>query len=448
MGSGLAHQKLAHLATSLGAKRLMALSLGPTRVVISSHPDTAKEILAGSAFSDRPIKASARLLMFERAIGFAPAGTHWRHLRRIAAVHMFSPRTVNGLEGLRRRVADEMLVRVGVEMEERGVVGLRGVLQMGSLTNILESVFGGSGSCRFGELGQMVKEGYELISTFNLEDYFPLGFLDFHGVKRRCHKLAAKVNSVVGQIVKERKNMISRENHSTSENSNDFLTALLSLPEEDQLSDSDMVAILWELIFRGTDTVAILVEWIMARMVLHQDIQAKIQLEIDTCVGKNRHVRDSDIPNLPYLQAVVKEVLRLHPPGPLLSWARLAVHDVHVDNVFIPAGTTAMVNMWAIAHDPSSWKDPWAFRPDRFVEEEVTIMGSDLRLAPFGSGRRVCPGKALGLATVHAWLARLLQQYTWLPAQLVDLSECLRLSMEMKTPLACHVVRRYDIASS
>lgn len=186
----------------------------------------------------------------------------------------------------------------------------------------------------------------------------------------------------------------------------------------------------------------------MARMVLHQDIQAKIQLEIDTCVGKNRHVRDSDIPNLPYLQAVVKEVLRLHPPGPLLSWARLAVHDVHVDNVFIPAGTTAMVNMWAIAHDPSSWKDPWAFRPDRFVEEEVAIMGSDLRLAPFGSGRRVCPGKALGLATVHAWLARLLQQYTWLPAQLVDLSECLRLSMEMKTPLACHVVRRYNIASS
>lgn len=245
MASGLAHQKLAHLSASLGAKRLMALSLGPTRVVISSHPDTAKEILSGSAFSDRPIKASARLLMFERAIGFAPAGTHWRHLRRIAAVHMFSPRTVNGLEGLRRRVADEMLMRVGVQMEQRGVVGLRAVLQKGSLTNILESVFGGSGSCRFGELGQMVKEGYELISTFNLEDYFPLGFLDFHGVKRRCHKLAAKVKSVVGQIVKERKNMISRENHSTSENSNDFLTALLSLPEEDQLSDSDMVAILW-----------------------------------------------------------------------------------------------------------------------------------------------------------------------------------------------------------
>ncbi|PON82854.1 Cytochrome P450, E-class, group I [Trema orientale] len=456
MAGPLAHRKLADLAASFGAKRLMALSLGFTRVVISSHPETAKEILGGSSFSDRPIKDSARLLMFERAIGFAPAGAYWRHLRRIAAVHMFSPRRIASLEELRQRVADEMLARVGVEIGERGFVGLRGILQKGSLANVQESVFG----ARLGlekeagqRLGEMVNEGYELISKFNLEDYFPLRFLDFFGVKRKCHRLAAKVNSVVGQIVKERKrsigsgecynNFMSGDDHEI----NDFLSALLALPKEDQLSDSDMVAILWELIFRGTDTVAILLEWIMARMVLHQDIQTKIQQEIDTCVGGNRHVRDSDIPNLAYLQAVVKEVLRLHPPGPLLSWARLAVHDVHVDKLFIPAGTTAMVNMWAITHDPSIWKDPWAFKPERFMEEEVTIMGSDLRLAPFGSGRRVCPGKALGLATVHLWLARLLHQYRWLPAQPVDLSERLRLSMEMKKPLACHVVCRFNNAT-
>jgi cytochrome P450 len=197
-----------------------------------------------------------------------------------------------------------------------------------------------------------------------------------------------------------------------------------------------------EMIFRGTDTVALLLEWIMARMVVHPEIQAKAQEELDTCIGGHREVQDSDIPNLPYLRAIVKEVLRLHPPGPLLSWARLAIHDVHVDKTFIPAGTTAMVNMWAITHDPSIWRDPWSFNPDRFIEEDVLIMGSDLRLAPFGAGRRVCPGKALGLATVHLWLARLLHEYRWLPAKPVDLSECLRLSLEMKRPLECHVVQR------
>ncbi|KAK8561069.1 hypothetical protein V6N12_048145 [Hibiscus sabdariffa] len=135
----------------------------------------------------------------------------------------------------------------------------------------------------------------------------------------------------------------------------------------------------------------------------------------------------------------------MHPPGPLLSWARLATHDVHVGKSFIPAGTTAMVNMWAITHDPSIWKDPWTFKPKRFLEDDVTIMGSDLRLAPFGSGRRVCPGKTLGLATVQLWLAQLLHHFNWLPVtatEQVDLSETLRLSLEMKKPLTCRVVPR------
>lgn len=180
----------------------------------------------------------------------------------------------------------------------------------------------------------------------------------------------------------------------------------------------------------------------MARMVLHQDIQMKARKEIEMCIGPNGRLRDSDIPNLPYLQAIVKEVLRLHPPGPLLSWARLTNHDVHVDKVFLPAGTTAIVNMWAISHDSSIWEDPWSFKPERFLKQGVSIMGSDLRLAPFGAGRRVCPGRTLGLTTVHLWLARLLHHFIWFPAQHVNLSECLRLSLEMKTPLRCLVVRR------
>lgn len=199
------------------------------------------------------------------------------------------------------------------------------------------------------------------------------------------------------------------------------------------------------MIFRGTDTVAILLEWILARMVLHPEIQAKAQSEIDSVVGKTRPVTDSDLPNLPYLLAIVKETLRMHPPGPLLSWARLAIHDTNVGGHFIPAGTTAMVNMWAITHDERVWPEPNEFKPERFVEEDVAIMGSDLRLAPFGSGRRVCPGKAMGLATVQLWLAQLLQSFEWVAADGgggVDLAEVLNLSMEMKNPLVCKAVAR------
>ena len=201
------------------------------------------------------------------------------------------------------------------------------------------------------------------------------------------------------------------------------------------------------MIFRGTDTVAILLEWVMARMVLHRDIQSKAQAELDAVVGRGGGaVSDADVARLPYLQCVVKETLRVHPPGPLLSWARLAAHDAVVGGHLVPAGTTAMVNMWAIARDPAVWLEPSAFRPERFEEEDVSVLGGDLRLAPFGAGRRVCPGKTMALATVHLWLAQLLHRFEWAPADGpgggVDLSERLNMSLEMATPLVCKAVPR------
>jgi cytochrome P450 len=103
-----------------------------------------------------------------------------------------------------------------------------------------------------------------------------------------------------------------------------------------------------------------------------------------------------------------------------------------------------MVNMWAITHDPSIWSDPNTFNPDRFLSSDIDIRGNDLRLAPFGAGRRVCPGRALGMATVQFWLAQLLHKLTWLasPEHPVDLQEVLKLSSEMVTPLTAIPIPR------
>lgn len=205
---------------------------------------------------------------------------------------------------------------------------------------------------------------------------------------------------------------------------------------------------LQEMIFRGTDTTALLTEWAMAEVILNPDIQAKLRNELDFVVG-DRSVTDSDISKLPYLQAVVKETLRVHPPGPLLSWARLSTSDVHLSNgMVIPSNTVAMVNMWAITHDPNVWDDALVFKPERFMESvsgsDVDVRGVDLRLAPFGAGRRVCPGKNLGLATVNLWVAKLVQHFEWVQdtANPVDLSEVLKLSCEMKNHLSAVAIPR------
>lgn len=192
------------------------------------------------------------------------------------------------------------------------------------------------------------------------------------------------------------------------------------------------------MIFRGTDTTALLTEWVMAELVLHPEVQRRLQTNLDCAALGNCTLTDSDVAKLPYLQAVVKETLRLHPPGPLLSWARLSTSDVNLSNgMVVPAHTTAMVNMWAITHDAAVWPDPFDFNPDRFMEADVDVRGGDLRLAPFGAGRRVCPGKNMGLVTVTRWVAELVYRFEWVaePGHPVDLSEALKLSCEMKHPL-------------
>ncbi|XP_058772551.1 cytochrome P450 78A5-like [Vicia villosa] len=439
------HRVLAKLARSHRAESLMAFSVGLTRFVISSEPETAKEILCSSAFGDRPVKESAYELLFHRAMGFAPYGEYWRNLRRISSTHLFCPRRINGFEGFRSEVGLKMVKRIEFLMGEMGSVEVKKVLHFGSLNNVMMTVFGkcyeffdGDGV----ELEEMVSEGYELLGVFNWSDHYPLlGWLDLQGVRKRCRVLVSKVNAYVGKIIEEHRMKRMSEGKPLV---GDFVDVLLDLEEKDKLSDSDMIAVLWEMIFRGTDTVAILLEWILARMVLHPEIQEKVQEEIDGVVGNSGVITDVDVQNMRYLQCIVKEALRVHPPGPLLSWARLAVHDVMVGDKFIPKGTTAMVNMWAITHDEKVWNEPEVFNPERFMTADVSILGSDLRLAPFGAGRRVCPGKAMGLASVHLWLAQLLHRFNWVKSDEspVDLDECLKLSMEMKSPLVCKVVPR------
>lgn len=201
------------------------------------------------------------------------------------------------------------------------------------------------------------------------------------------------------------------------------------------------------MVFRGTDTTALLTEWAMAELVRHQEVQARLRAELEGVAGPGGTISDADATALPYLQAVIKETLRAHPPGPLLSWARLSTADVHLSNgMVVPEGTTAMVNMWAIAHDPGLWAQPFEFRPERFLPAEggtaVDVRGGDLRLAPFGAGRRVCPGRGLAMATVALWVARLVHCFQWLPADghPVAMAEVLKLSLEMETPLVAAAI--------
>ncbi|CAM0911731.1 unnamed protein product [Alopecurus aequalis] len=450
--TGLAHRKLALAASGDDRRRrLMAFSLGETRMVVTADPDMARDLLASPAFADRPVKESAYGLMFHRAIGFAPYGAYWRTLRRVASSHLFSPRQVASSAVQRAAIARQMVDAMKLVAGADGVVEARRFVKRASLHNVMWSVFGRryeleAKSEEATELRSLVDEGYDLLGQLNWSDHLPwLARFDLQKTRSRCSALVPRVNRFVSRIIDEHRATLHGGDADM-----DFTYVLLSLQGSDKLSDDDMIAVLWEMIFRGTDTVAVVIEWVLARLVMQQDVQARVHEELDRVVGPHKAVTESDAPSLVYLQAVIKEVLRLHPPGPLLSWARLATTDVHVGGFLVPAGTTAMVNMWAITHDPTVWTDATEFKPDRFfagpsqhhAAAEFSITGSDLRLAPFGSGRRSCPGKSLAISTVGFWIATLLHEFEWTPpsdGRAVDLSEVLRLSCEMAAPLEARV---------
>ncbi|KAE8663665.1 Cytochrome P450 78A1 [Hibiscus syriacus] len=456
LSRGLAHRSLAAMAWSGANTQLMAFSLGSTPVVVTSDHHTAREILTSPHFADRPIKQSAKSLMFSRAIGFAPNGTYWRLLRGIASSHLFVPKRIMAHETGRQLDCATMLRDISNEQKLNGSVFLRRHLQFAALNNIMGSVFGkrydqGKDGKELEELRDMVGEGFELLGAFNWSDYLPWlsYFYDPFHINQRCSKLIPRVRKLVKGIIEQHQQRLC-ESRLLFDNA-DFVDVLLSLDGEEKLQEDDMVAVLWEMIFRGTDTTVLLTEWVMAELILYPEVQDKLHLEIDSAVVKNKTLTDADLAKLPYLQAVVKETLRFHPPGPLLSWARLSTSDVQLSNgMLIPANTTAMVNMWAITHDPNVWNDPLEFKPERFLEAYVDVRGGDLRLAPFGAGRRVCPGKNLGLVTVNLWVAKLVQHFKWVQdvaSHLVDLSEVLKLSCEMKFPLHAIAVERADTSS-
>ena len=133
-------------------------------------------------------------------------------------------------------------------------------------------------------------------------------------------------------------------------------------------------------------------------------------------------MKESDLPKLTYLQACLKEVLRLHPVGPLLLPHR-AIESCTVMNYTIPKGSQILVNVWAIGRDPRLWEDPSVFKPERFLNSSLDFKGNDFEFFPFGSGRRMCPGMPLAAKQIPLIVASFIHSFDWSLPQGKDLKD-------------------------
>ena len=188
----------------------------------------------------------------------------------------------------------------------------------------------------------------------------------------------------------------------------------------------------------GGDTSSNTMEFAMTEIMNQPKVMSQIQQELDAVVGKHNIVEESHIHQLPYLEAVIKETLRLHSPVPLLV-PRYPSETCTVGGYTIPKGSQIFINVWAIHRDPTKWENPLKFDPERFLNNnnKWDYSGSEFSYMPFGSGRRICAGIGMAERPVMYSLATLLHSFDWEvpPGEKLDLSDKFGVILKKKIPL-------------
>ncbi|KQK15775.2 flavonoid 3'-monooxygenase CYP75B4 [Brachypodium distachyon] len=462
---GKTHQTLHELTKVYGP--VLRLRLGSSVAVVAGTAGTAEQFLRAhdAQFRDRPPNSGGEHMAYNV---FGPYGPRWRAMRKVCAVNLFSARALDGLRGFREREAALMVKSLAAAAASAAEPVALGKAANVCTTNALSRaavgrrVFDEMGGSAGGELKEIVLEVIDVGGVLNVGDFVPaLRWLDPQGVVARMKKLHRRFDDMMNGIIGE------RLQGTDAAGEKDLLGLLLdammkedkSLSGGEELTHTDIKALILNLFVAGTDTTSSIVEWAMSELIRHPDLLQQAQEELDAVVGRARLVSESDMSRLPFLTAVIKETFRPHPSTPL-SLPRMASEECFVAGYRIPKGTELVVNVWGIARDPALWPDPLEFRPARFLiggsNSVVDLKGSNFELIPFGAGRRICAGLSWGLRIVMIAVATLVHAFDWkLPVgqtpDELNMEEALSLLLLRAVPLMVHPAPRllpsaYEIA--
>ncbi|XP_075642297.1 geraniol 8-hydroxylase-like [Castanea sativa] len=436
------HSYFAGLAQIHGP--IFKLRLGYKLGIVVTSPSLTREVLKDRdvTFANRDVPEAGRAATYGGSdIVWTPYGPEWRMLRKVCVIKMLSNTTLDSVYELRRKQVRETVGyfyrRVGspVNIGEQMFLTVMNVI-----TNMMwgGTVEGEERSSLGAEFKEVVSEMTELLGKPNISDFFPgLARFDLQGIKKKMDGLAKQFDRIFDVMINQR---LKIDKEGGSKDSKDFLQFLLKWKDEgDSKTPMTMIhlkALLMDMAVGGTDTTSNTIEFAMAEIMNKPEVMRKTQQELEAVVGKDNIVEESHIHKLPYLHAVMKETLRLHPALPLLV-PHCPSETCTVGGYTIPKGSRIFVNVWAIQRDPSIWENPLNFDPERFLNSKWDYSGNDFNYFPFGSGRRICAGTAMAERMVIYSLATLLHSFDWnLPqGENLDITEKFGIVLKKKIPL-------------
>ncbi|KAI5386688.1 cytochrome P450 CYP82D47 [Lathyrus oleraceus] len=420
-GSQPPHVSLGIMAEKFGP--IFTVRLGVHKTLIVNSYEMAKQCFTVNdrAFASRPKSIAFEILGYNFSIiGFSPYGTYWRTVRKIATLHVLSAQRIETLKHV-------MESEVKTAMKESYDFWLKTRKQKSCEETEMKKWFGDIAinvmlrtvvGKRFdGEeeenerIRKALRDLFYLSGSFGISDALPyLRWLDLDGREKEMKKTAKDLDDFATTWLDQHK-------RSTVPGSQrDFMDVLLSNVDEDGVdgrdADTTVKSTCLTLILAGTDTTTGTLTWALSLLLNNREILNRAVHELDTQIGDKNMEMDIDLTKLEYLQAIIKETLRLYPPAPL-NLAHESIEDCIVGGYHIPSGTRLLTNISKLQRDPMLYSNPLEFRPERFLttHKDVDVKGQHFELIPFGAGRRICPGISFSLQLMQLALAYLLHGF-------------------------------------
>ncbi|KAK3006203.1 hypothetical protein RJ639_017444 [Escallonia herrerae] len=424
---------------------LMKISVVSSTSLVVSNAAVALEVLKTHDlnFSYRPEFGAEDYSIYPNSNFFgADYGAYWRFIKRICMMQLFSAPQLNRFTDIRKEEI-MMLLEVVLKCSEGNEACDMSAALMSMTNNVICRMTMSTRFSRSSDDSKKIKKFTDDIvkaaAKLSLgEVWGPLKKFDLFGYGRQMKAAMLEYDELVERILIEHE----ENRHGGGKGRKDMMDILLEISEdgtaEVKLTRSNIKALLLDIFIAGTETTGVALQWTLAEIINHPDIFNKLREEINAVVGCQRLIEESDVPNLHYLHAVVKEGLRLHPPSPMIL--RKNKEDCKVSGYDVLANSRTIVNAYAVMRDPDSWEEPSEFKPERFLASAREKHG--LQFLAFGSGRRACPGATLALTLMHVIIGSLVQCFDWKVkgGDKFNMEEGPAVSAAMAHPLLCYPV--------
>ncbi|KAL4264187.1 cytochrome P450 family protein [Pleurotus pulmonarius] len=377
---------------------------GKPTIVLNSRKAVNDLLLARSLlYSDRPTSTMINeLLGWESMFSFAPYGQPWRARRRAFSQEFTSgqsvyhrPKQLRNIRGLLRRILnepDDFFHHISYSLSTSIIsiaYGLEVKPENDHNIQLCEAAIG--------QLSRAALHGDYLVDVLPILKHVP-SWIPGAGFKAYAEEARPKTMAMLEVPYGEARERIR---YGTIEQS--IVSSCLARgdAEEDVIRDVASIAYAG-----GSETSHVALKTFFVAMVLYPDVQKRGQQELDTYAGSQLPTFD-DLPHMPYVHAIMLEVLRWQAVLPLGVAHRLTEDDTY-NGYYLPKGATVLANTWALLRDEEYYPDPDGFYPDRFLKDGKINPKLCEAMPNFGYGRRICPGRHFAMDSLQMSIASIL----------------------------------------